>query len=404
MINRTGIREKGVVEGFYGRVWNQQEREAFISFLRPYGLNTYLYAPKHEAALGTDLLGPLGRESAEDLKRLAGFCAEQKISLVPGLHLAPPLEPENPAHLARLKDKVKALADLGITRMAALFDDIPVRAGSGTGHKLAGGQARAFEAAWQALDQALPQQHQTESRWWVCTSRYSLDPVIESEYGALEADYLPELNRLLPPEAAWLWTGPLVCSVEIAPEHLLTYQGEAGQTPGQAKGQRPIVLWDNYPVNDAHMAGRLHLGPLSGRSPDLASHLSGYVFNPLLQPALGGIPGATCLDWANDPGGYEPQAAWERALAVLKKQASPEAVEAYRWLAMLADGGPMQKALPANLWPGSQEGALNADVKGNERDKVALMRRHLPPAMAGEAEPWLKGLELGNQHPIQETK
>ncbi len=40
-----------------------------------------------------------------------------------------------------------------------------------------------------------------------------------------------------------------------------------------------LFLWDNYPVNDG--SPTLHLGPVSGRDPDLPSVIDGYPSNPL---------------------------------------------------------------------------------------------------------------------------
>ena len=54
----AGFRQIGVVEGFYGRVWSGAERRRFIEVLAPFGLNTYLYCPKHEPALAAEVMRP----------------------------------------------------------------------------------------------------------------------------------------------------------------------------------------------------------------------------------------------------------------------------------------------------------------------------------------------------------
>lgn len=377
----------GVVEGFYGRVWTPNQRRDFIEFLLPFGLNTYLYAPKHEACLGSRLLQPLSPDEASRLGALANYCAARGITLVPGLHFEPPLHPGNKTHLKQLAAKVEALVNLGITRFAALFDDIPTKSGK----EKAGNEEESFDSLATAQTQAFMVAYNaslgrnSHCQWWVCTSRYSLDPVLETLFGKLEPDYLERLHAGLPPNVAWLWTGPRVVSQSITPVHAADYLGGLN---------RQLVLWDNYPVNDAQMVNRLHLGPLTGRHPQLAnprqSPVRGYLFNPMLQPSLGSIPAATCLAYANDPTRYDAQMAWQAALATLAGLQSPDAREAFRWLAALTDNSPLGLGL-ATLGEGtmgkeSVQDAQNPHTALWERWRKATQGCVVDPRL-GEADP-----------------
>ena len=60
----------------------------------------------------------------------------------------------------------------------------------------------------------------------------------------------------LPPDVDVFWTGPTVCSPTITAADARAWR--------DAIGGRPLLLWDNYPVNDAVMERELHLGPVPG--------------------------------------------------------------------------------------------------------------------------------------------
>ena len=38
----------GVVEGFYGRPWSKAQRRQLFAWMKSWGMNTYLYAPKDD--------------------------------------------------------------------------------------------------------------------------------------------------------------------------------------------------------------------------------------------------------------------------------------------------------------------------------------------------------------------
>jgi hyaluronoglucosaminidase len=78
--------------------------------------------------------------------------------------------------------------------------------------------------------------------------------------------------------------------------------------------KRPLILWDNYPVNDLSMTNELHIGPLEGRDPLLPEIVYGYLNNPLLQEELSFLPLATCFDYAAAPRAYASERSWNRAV------------------------------------------------------------------------------------------
>jgi hypothetical protein len=111
----------------------------------------------------------------------------------------------------------------------------------------------------------------------------------------------------MPPEVDVMWTGPTVCSPEL----------RAADARGwtNALGDRRVVVWDNYPVNDVLMTASLHLGPYRGRDADLADVVGGVLCNPMTQPRASQVALATAMDFLAGPDGYDADASWSRAIA-----------------------------------------------------------------------------------------
>jgi hypothetical protein len=120
----------------------------------------------------------------------------------------------------------------------------------------------------------------------VCPTYYSFDPVLQQFFGQMPADYWPQLGREMPPDAAIFWTGNAVCSETITVNDLETIVDQLG---------RPVMLWDNYPVNDgAKRSNFLYTSKLSGRPQELRPLINGHFCNPMNQgllslPALLGL-------------------------------------------------------------------------------------------------------------------
>ncbi|MDH4225286.1 MAG: protein O-GlcNAcase [Deltaproteobacteria bacterium] len=382
-----------MVEGFYGPVWDPAARYWFIDRLAPFGLDTYLFCPKHEPALAAEAMRPLHPAEIHRFSELAGFCRERNITPWAGVHFEPPFHPYDPDHLDRMAAKIHELVQAGFRGFAVLYDDLKSSlknpdGSSATGGSLAQAQANAFVQVVRRCA-ALG----VETQWVVCPSLYTLDPLLEKEYGAFEVGYLDNLHRGLPPEVPWFWTGPRVCSRTIT---LADKQAFLGDLP------RKLILWDNYPVNDVGMVHHLHLGPLSGRGADLPQGVKGYLFNPMSQPSLGVIPGATCLMYASDPAGYNPEEAWKKSLRafVPKPLWQPISVlEALTRRSALADeprpssraGEAIREALRI-CWE-EQKLPVEETLTMNMATLTAQLRQELSADMAAEAAPWLDRLD-----------
>lgn len=108
--------------------------------------------------------------------------------------------------------------------------------------------------------------------------------------------YLETMARELDKEVYLFWTGDHVVTSRITRGCTETYKGIV---------KHRLILWDNYPVNDNNPT--MHLGPVTGRDPDLCEVIDGYMSNPLCrQNEANRIPLMTCADYAFNPWAYDP--------------------------------------------------------------------------------------------------
>ncbi len=262
----------GVIEGFYGRPWPPGIRLAYADYLRQLGLNTYLYCPKSDPFLRKRWQEHWPADQWKQLRRLARHY--RKAGLHWGVGLSPfALYREYRGHQkAQLRAKLDRLAELDTSLLAILFDDMP-----GEMDDLAQRQAEivADVCHWYPGGRVL-----------VCPTYYCFDPVLEKYFGAMPERYRERLGQALPPAVDIFWTGNAVCSESITAQDIQAAECEFG---------RPVILWDNYPVNDGAVRSNfLYCQPLADREPGIAPLLRGHLCNPMNQgllslPALAGL-------------------------------------------------------------------------------------------------------------------
>lgn len=262
----------GVIEGYYGRAWPCDTRVAYADYLVRAGLNTCIYCPKSDPFLRRRWQEPWPDREWRRLAELAEIYAARGIYWGVGLSPFALYQDYGARQRAVLREKVSQLAELQAPLLAILFDDMP-----GGCEALAQRQAAIVRdiCDWTG-----------ETRILVCPTYYSFDPVLEKHFGSMPADYWAELGRALPPAVDIFWTGNRVCSDTISVGDILPINSALG---------RPVMLWDNYPVNDGAVRSNfLYCESLCGRDPRLRDHLTGHLCNPMNQgllslPALAGL-------------------------------------------------------------------------------------------------------------------
>lgn len=283
----------GVIEGFYGRPWLPETRLAYATFLGQLGLNTYLYCPKADPFLRKRWQEHWPPQEWLQLQKLGGRYRKAGLNWGVGLSPFALYREYNRRQKAQLRAKLAQLAELDAPLLAILFDDMP---------------GRMEDLALRQADIVADVCHWSEGvRVLVCPTYYSFDPVLEKHFGAMPERYRERLGQALPSEVDIFWTGNRVCSDSVCAQDIRAVEEEFG---------RPVVLWDNYPVNDGAVRSNfLYCHPLANREPEIAPLLRGHLCNPMNQgllslPALAGLsvlhgrvaPGEATLADALGPG------------------------------------------------------------------------------------------------------
>jgi hyaluronoglucosaminidase len=254
----------GVVEGFYGRPWSHADRMAYATYLPRLGLNSYLYCPKSDPYLRKLWTQQWPAEKFSQMQELAGAYRDQQLQWGVGLSPYALYQSYGATERKALRAKVEYLTALDMPLLAILFDDMP-----GAIDNLAARQAEILEDVchWAGA-----------SRILVCPTYYSFDPVLEKHFGAMPSGYWGQLGVEMPAGVEIFWTGNKVCSDDITREDITSIVSELG---------RPVMLWDNYPVNDGALRSRyLYTSALTARDRDVDGHLTGHFCNPMNQSLL----------------------------------------------------------------------------------------------------------------------
>jgi hyaluronoglucosaminidase len=301
MRNSQSFRRRGVVEGFFGPVWSMAHRRRLFEFGSARGMNTYVYAPKDDPYHRERWMEAYPEKQWQALLKIIRAAQKRHIDFVYGFHPGKALLFTAEQPLRVMLSKAQRFYDAGVRTFAVLFDDIPSRLEHSADRRHFNNSLARAQGNWLAEIIARQPSAWADVEWWICPSFYTPDPLLARVFGAFEPDFLENLADYLPPNVPCCWTGPSVVSKKITLPHVRKIAKLIG---------RPVILWDNYPVNDLSMKDELHLGPLQHRDPHLPQAVYAYLNNPLVQEELSFVPLATCFDYAADPAAYNAEKSW----------------------------------------------------------------------------------------------
>ena len=377
----------GVVEGYYGTPWSVAETRAVLAFMARRGFTTFVYAPELDPYARVKWNLPYPSASLETLRALVDVARADHIQFVysvsPGLNIAY----SSPADRKALLAKVRQVAALGVRTFMLSFDDVPTRLAPEDAARYPGGLGQAQSAL---ADWLIRQMRDTR--------RFRLLFTPTDYNGLVDGPYWEALGRNLDPGVDVLWTGPMVLSPTITGSEARTFAADVGH---------PVVIWDNYPVNDytyvMRHAPRLFLGPVMGRSADLPAAVAGILANPMIQAQASEVALFTLSAYLAHPAAYNPTRAFEAAVASLGRGAP----RAFRLLAEDASSsflGPSRSPLPAALEAYAATGATSAlasDFKAMAGIEGALQHGLHDRALFAEVRPWATELSFEGQAGLQ---
>ena len=192
-----------------------------------------------------------------------------------------------------------------------------------------------------------------------------------SLYGRSAADYFAAYEARVPASVPIMWTGPSVFSGVIT---------ERDTSEFRELARRPVVLWDNFPVNDT-LPGQIFLGPYVGREAGAVAAMHGVVLNLMPQAVANRIPLATAAEFFANGARYDPDRALERAVASV---VADDAAAAH--LGTFVEQQRGHPVLAAAVGADRLHAHTNAAFgdAANDRQALFALRRHLALLEANE--------------------
>jgi protein O-GlcNAcase / histone acetyltransferase len=253
------MRYSGTIEGFYGQPWSDSQRLALFSWMKQWGMNSYLYAPKDDLKHRKLWRELYNEKELVDLQLLIKNASDSDVDFIYAISPGLDINYETEANL--LLNKIDQVIALGCKKFAILFDDIP-------------GKPNADDQA-KITNQVLS--HIPDNRLLFCPTVYC---DMMAEYKVEGNEYLIELGDTLDKGIDIMWTGPEVVSLEIPVESIVNLQKVIKRKP---------VIWDNIHANDYDLH-RVFVGPYSGRPMELKDEVEGIMSNPNCQFWVNYIP------------------------------------------------------------------------------------------------------------------
>jgi hyaluronoglucosaminidase len=321
---------RGVIQAQYGPQFGPAGRRRLLRFMARHGFNAYFHAPKGDPYQRTLWRQPYPADQQAELDSEMAQAAHLGIAWVPNVSPAAarypsPAEPHpkgsspsapicfsSDADLGQLLAKLEPFRAAGARAFMVSFDDVRRRFYCPDDYSAYGHGDEAFGAAnADLLDRLYTKLRAADPEARLLT-------VAADYHGTADTDYLRGFRSRLTPGIEVMWTGAATAS--------RPFSGADADAYGTLVGRAPIV-WENWTANDfltapGHRPDRVFLGPYS-RSPRLAGHVNGFVFNLANQSDLNFLPLATAGAWLRHPSHYRARRAFLRQTRKLAGRQAP---------------------------------------------------------------------------------
>ena len=305
---------RGVIEGFYGVPWVQADRIDLLHYLGKHRMNTYMYAPKDDELQRKRWREHYGADKLAEFTELLDVAEAEQIAFYYMISPGNDIDYTQTDEVAVLTGKLQTIIDLGVRHFGLLLDDID--------YILKDNAKKRFKNAASAHAYLI---RKVDDFLAATLSDYTL-VVCPTEYdNALGSEYLDHLTQAVPQHIPFFWTGPSTLARSITTEAIAQMSGVY---------QRPMVIWDNTPVNDYQADHELLLlSPYENRSANLADpryQVMGIVSNPMAQWELSKLTVGHMGHYLWNSSGFNFMADWHETLEEL---AGTDLVEALKTFA-----------------------------------------------------------------------
>ena len=259
----------GVIEGFYGKLYQESSRNELISLLEN-KYSYYIYAPKNDSSLRVNWKSPFTDDKLSFFKRLQSYCLAHNFEF--GIGISPLSITQNlDENYQILEQKVVELVkECKVSIIAILFDDIKLYTQDEGNY-----QKQIVNRLYQRV-----QKLDSKIRLIFCPTYYSFDPILDKIFGAKPQDYFSQIVDGLHENIEIFWTGNKVLSKSIEKADIENIN---------QKLKRKVTLWDNYPVNDGkNLWQKLFTKPFVSRT-NLKDVVKSHAVNPMCECVLSSV-------------------------------------------------------------------------------------------------------------------
>ena len=257
--------KKGYIEGFYGRLMSQQDRNLILNSLAELSMDFYLYGPKEDPFHRSSWSSLYPKDKVEELEnfRLKG----EKLGIRTYMALSPLISPKDDLKrgIDKVLNKIKQFKDLGFKDFAIFFDDINFEKND----LLANMHSNILNSVNAFIG------NREEDAIIFCPTVYCNK---FARGKLINSSYLKALSKEVPETMPMLWTGSEVISETIGDEDIFSLEKVI---------KNPIFIWDNYYAND-YCPRKLFIGDYKGRDFSLKSPM-GIGINPTGLPITDSI-------------------------------------------------------------------------------------------------------------------
>lgn len=289
------MKNRGVIEGFYGTPWSHEARLDQLRFYGKNKLNLYIYAPKDDPYHREKWREEYPESEMARMQELIDTAHENKVNFVFALSPGNDIRFDGEAgeeDLQALINKAEAMYAMGVRSYAIFFDDIADRSGAKQAEVL-----NAFNERFiQTKDDVTP-------LLTVPTEYFSSG--MDQEGG--KSPYTKAFSETLDEGIEVMWTGQEVVSQGVS---------KADAQKVYNFFNRKMALWWNYPVTD-YNTKKLALGPIYNLDQTIDEEVSMLAINPMEFAQTSKITIATGADYSWNLDDYDSDASWRKAIRQL---------------------------------------------------------------------------------------
>ena len=310
----ANVRIRGIIQGYYGHMWDWNDIGDMMDFISEYKMNTFLYGPKDDPYHRANWRDPYPAESMVEFGKLAKKLETDNVNFVWALHPAVGqiYDYNNPDDWDVLIGKIKSLYDVGVRQFAVFMDDSNATTANNTVAQFVAMMNKLQD--WADANGCAP--------FIICPTHYS------QSTGAAQQTYWQALQNL-DPRIAIMYTGN--STIGRIDEAIVSFPAV------ETRMGRPITMWFNYPVNDwsgstsggeLSVQGNLNFGPVKMVAPDVTS-LDGLLSNPMTECLPNKVALFSIANYAWNIAAYDWQQSWEDTFEFVQ----PEVAESFKIIA-----------------------------------------------------------------------